>query len=89
MSAQIIALTTAPWPIPLGWRFVQEAPEEMPSIERKVGNYLLIVGDDDGEWRWWLCPLGSYMSVAKGDGFDMITAICQCLDALATRLEKP
>jgi hypothetical protein len=78
--SNVITLKVAPWPVPHGWKFVQE---DMPSIVRIVGDYNLIVAEDDGEWVWWLCPAGDSMSVSRGDAFDMIDGITRALDAFA------
>jgi hypothetical protein len=77
--------TTAPWPIPLGWRYVYE---DMPSIERTVGPWSLIVAQDEGQWVWWLCPINDSSSVARGDGQDLLGAMWQVFDALAKQLPQ-
>ncbi len=83
MSAVQPIVVVAKIPVPTGWRYVFE---EMPSIERDVGAFTLTVGLDDGDWHWWLCPLGSGFSVEHGEGVDMLDAIWQVFDALARRL---
>jgi hypothetical protein len=79
-----LTLVTAPWPVPHGWTFIQE---DMPAIERVVGDYILSVGEDDGQWRWWLTPKTQIVSVARGDALDMVDGVTRALDALAKALE--
>ena len=77
--------TVATIPVPTGWRYVWE---DMPSIERDVGNHTLIVALEDGTWHWWLCPKGTATSVARGDAWDMLDAVWRVFDALARRLDS-
>ena len=88
MSAVQPLVAVATIPVPAGWTFVQEAAEEMPSVERDVGAFTLTVGLDDDEWRWWLCPRGSCSSVEQGRGEDLVDSIWQVFDALARRLDR-
>jgi hypothetical protein len=88
MSAVQPLMAVATIPVPAGWTFIQEGSEEMPGVERVVGNWLLSIGLDDGEWRWWLCPRGSSSSIDRGNGADMVDCIWQVFDALARRLDR-
>ena len=85
MSQPLTDWKMAPWPVPHGWAYVWE---DMHSIERAVGNYKLCIGQDDGEWRWWLCPNDSGLSIARGEGHDLLDAIWRAFDALATQLDN-
>lgn len=89
MSAVQPLVAVATIPVPAGWTFIQEDSEEMPSIERNVGAFTLTIGLDDCEWRWWLCLRGSWSSVEKGRGEDLVDSIWQVFDALARRLDEP
>ena len=86
MSAVQPLVAVATIPVPTGWRFVLE--DDVPSIERDVGDFTLTVGLDDSEWRWWLCPSGHSGAVHSGSGADMVDAIWQVFDALARRLDR-
>lgn len=88
MSAVQPLVAVATIPVPAGWTFVQEAAEEMPSVERVVGNWLLVIGLDDGEWRWWLCPRGSFTCVEQGVGEDLVDSIWRVFDCLARHLDR-
>lgn len=75
--------TTAPWPIPVGWSYIFE---DMHGIERSVGQWRLLVSEDEG-WVWWLCPEGSNLSIARGEADDMLGAIWGAFDALARQID--
>ena len=79
----LVAVATIP--VPTGWRYVWE---DMPSIERDVGNHTLIVALEDGTWHWWLCIQGNPSSLDRGQGDDMVDAIWRVFDALARRLDS-
>ena len=76
MSQPLTDWKMAPWPVPHGWAYVYD---DMHSIERDVGGYTLIIGQDGAKWHWWLCPKGQGTSIDRGEGHDL-------LDALATHL---
>lgn len=82
--------TTAPWQIPSGWTHDFDESyrlDGMHLVERSVGAYRLIVGDDDGVWKWWLYPRIEGLSIASGEASDMLGAIWCALDELARHLD--
>lgn len=77
--------TYAPWTIPTGWTHDFDESyrlDGMHSIECAIGPYRLIVGDDDGVWKWWLYPRIEGLSIASGEAADMLAAIWEVLDAV-------
>ena len=74
-------------PVPTGWTYSRPSPEDMPGIERAVGDFNLVIGLDDGKWRWWLCPLGNQSSIKRGEAAYLVDAIWRVFDALARHLD--
>lgn len=74
---------TAPqFVVPEGWSFVWE---DGPGIERRVGDWVLAISDEtsDGNgWGWWVCPVGSSISVRKGRRGSLEAAVFASVDAL-------
>lgn len=87
MSEPLTDWKMSPWPVPVGWAYVQVEQNGMHSIERDVGEYTLVIGQDEGKWRWWLCPKGEQSSLTRGDGLDLLDAVWRCFDALAKELD--
>lgn len=74
------ALQPALIPVPHGWSYVDE--EDLPSIERHIGDYTLTIGLDEF-WHWWIYPKGQLWPVhAHGRSNDQLHAIWSALDAL-------
>lgn len=87
-------LTVSEFAVPRGWRY--EYVHEMPSIERDIGDYTIVIGYDDSEitrankhpWIWWLCPKGDQKAISMSDSRDLMSAMADALDALCLLLEK-